>query len=118
MFYEFENKIQNPYFEEVLDVNPQEVLENAASLYLVDVREEEEFYGELGHVATSKLVRLSTLPENLKSFPKDKTIVFICRSGARSSQASAYAQQEGFTSVYNMRGGMILWNQLALPIEN
>ena len=118
MFYEFENKLQNPYFEEVLDVNPQEVLENSAQLYLVDVREEEEFLGELGHVATSKLVNLSSLPENIKTFPRDQTIVFICRSGARSAQATSFALQEGFTSVFNMRGGMVLWNHLALPIEN
>ncbi len=117
MFYEFKNQLPNPNFEGVTDVNPQEVNENASNLFLVDVREEHEYTGELGHASGAKLVVLSTIPEQLNTLPRDKTVVFICRSGGRSAQATAFAQQEGFTNVYNMLGGMMLWNQLALPIE-
>lgn len=116
MTYEFKSKTKNPRFEGVFDVSPQEVLENAAQLNLIDVREVSEYNAELGHVAGTKLVVLSTLPQNLDSLKKDKPTVFICRSGGRSAQASAFAQQQGF-EVYNMAGGMILWNQLQLPIE-
>jgi hydroxyacylglutathione hydrolase len=117
MSYEFKNKQTNPYFPEVTDVGPQEVIENAAALELIDVREESEFVGELGHIHGAKLVILSTIPEKIKSLPKDKTIVFVCRSGGRSAQAASFAHKEGFTDVYNMQGGMILWNQLNLPTE-
>ena len=118
MSYEFKNKSVNPHFADVTDVPPQEVLEASTQLKLIDVREVAEYTGELGHVAGSELIVLSTLPEKIKDLPKDKTIVFICRSGGRSAQASAYAQQQGFQSVHNMLGGMLLWNQLQLPIEN
>lgn len=118
MSYEFKSKQQNPYFEEVTDVSPQEVSEQAAALHLIDVREESEFVGELGHIALAKLVVLSTIPEKVKSLPTDKPIVFVCRSGGRSAQAAAYAHQEGLKNVYNMQGGMILWNQLQLPVES
>ena len=117
MSYEFKNKQTNPYFPEVTDVEPLEVKENASSLELIDVREESEFVGELGHIAGAKLVVLSSIPEKVKSLPKDKTIVFVCRSGGRSAQAASFARNEGFTDVYNMQGGMLLWNKLNLPTE-
>ena len=117
MFYQFKEQMPNPNFEGVTDVTPQEVNANTAQLFLVDVREEHEYTGELGHAAQTKLIILSTIPEKLATLPRDKTIVFLCRSGGRSAQATAFAQQEGFTNVYNMRGGMLLWNQLSLPVE-
>lgn len=98
-------------------MTPQEVLEAAKNLTLVDVRETTEYTGHLGHILNTKLIVLSTLSENLKSIPKDKTIVFICRSGSRSANAATVAKNAGFTNVYNMAGGMLLWNELKLPIE-
>ena len=115
MTYDFKNKTTNPHFNDIQDVSPQEVLENSTSLRLIDVREEFEYTGELGHAEKTELIVLSTLPENIKKIPQDKTIVFICKSGGRSAQAAAYAKQQGFTDVYNMQGGMLFWNQLQLP---
>lgn len=117
MAYTFKNKTSNPKFPEVFDVSPQEVLDNAKNLTLIDVREVSEYSGELGHAPGSKLIVLSTIPQNLKSIPTDKPIVFICRSGGRSAQAASFAKDNGTTDVYNMQGGMILWNQLQLPTE-
>lgn len=117
MPYDFQNKQTNPYFPEITDVQPLEVKENAASLELVDVREESEFNGELGHISGAKLIVLSTIPEAVKTLPTDKTIVFVCRSGGRSAQAAAFARNAGYTDIYNMQGGMLLWNQLNLPTE-
>lgn len=117
MSYQFKTKAPNPYFSDVSDVSPQEVFDHAAQLRLIDVRETSEYTDELGHAAQSELIVLGTLPDKLKSISQDKPIVFICRSGGRSAKAAAYAQQQGFTEVYNMQGGMMLWNQMALPVE-
>lgn len=117
MQIELKTKQPNPHFGNVDDIAPNEVLEKSKDLFLVDVREPSEYTGELGHVEGSQLIVLSTLPENLAQVPKDKTVVFICRSGGRSAQATAYAKSQGFTTVYNMLGGMMLWNQLQLPTE-
>lgn len=117
MSYEFKNKTNNTGFAGVVDVTPQEVLENAAQLKLVDVREPDEYTGELGHAPQAELMVLSTVPEKLETLPQDKPIVFICKAGGRSAQAAAYARQQGFTNVYNMTGGMLLWNRLQLPTE-
>ncbi len=117
MSYNFKNKSPNPHFPNVSDVAPQEILENAQELTLVDVRENSEYTGELGHIAGTQLVILSTLPQNLAALPKEKPIVFVCRSGGRSAQAAAFAKQQGVDNVFNMMGGMLLWNQLQLPTE-
>jgi hydroxyacylglutathione hydrolase len=117
MFYEFKNKRPNPGIPDVTDVTPEEVYEQRSNLYLVDVREDSEYTGELGHAPGTRHVKLATIPENLATFPNDKSIVFICRSGGRSAQASMFALQEGLTHVYNMQGGMLLWNDLDLPKE-
>ncbi len=117
MSYVFKNKQANPHFPDVFDVTPQEVLENSKSLTLIDVREVPEFTGELGHVAGSQLVVLSSIPEKLKTLPTEKSVVFICRSGGRSSQAASFAKANGLSEVFNMQGGMLLWNKLQLPTE-
>lgn len=86
---------------------------------LIDVRRRDEYQGELGHIKSSKLYTLGQdLEVYLMKAPKDKPVLFICRSGARSAQATLMASELGFKDVYNMEGGMILWNQLKLPVEN
>ena len=117
MPHDFKTKTTNSHFPDLQDVTPQEVHEFSSQLILIDVRETYEYTGELGHVANSKLVVLSTLSENINSIAKDKTVVFICKSGGRSSQAAAYAKAHGFSDIYNMTGGMMLWNTLQLPTE-
>ena len=116
MNYEMKTKTPNPNFETINDIEPTEVYENASKLTLIDVRENDEFNGELGHIQTASLVVLSTLPEKLKTIPADKPVIFVCRSGARSAQACSYAHQHGLKNSFNMRGGMLLWNRLQFPI--
>ena len=119
----FESLEENMHFQGVQDVSPTEVHDKIAqmgeALRIIDVRQPEEFVGELGHVPNSELMVLNYLPELLaEETDKTQHIVFVCRSGGRSAQATAYAHAQGFTSVYNMKGGMIFWNDLRLPTED
>ncbi|MDG0815238.1 rhodanese-like domain-containing protein [Bdellovibrio svalbardensis] len=114
---EFETKTENPNYEGVFDIAPAELQQKMNQVKMIDVRQPDEFTGELGHVGGAELIVLDTLPSQIANLPKDQTIVFICRSGARSGNATAYALMNGFTNVYNMKGGMLLWNQLQLPVE-
>lgn len=113
----FESKTENPHFEGVYDVSPAELNEKLADVKLIDVRQPDEFVGELGHIPGAELIVLDTLPDHISDLPKEQTIVFICRSGARSARAAAFAAMNGISNVYNMQGGMIQWNQLQLPVE-
>lgn len=117
MEYQFKQKSANPNFDHVFDVTAEEVNSNAQNLTLIDVRQPEEYTGELGHVQNAQLIVLGEIPNQIKNIPTDKPIVFICRSGMRSAQASAYAQSLGIQNTYNMLGGMLQWNKLSLPIE-
>ena len=116
-FVQFKTKSENPYFEGVFDVAPAEVAELKSDIKVIDVRQPDEYVGELGHIPGAELIVLNTLPEQLQNIPKDQSVVFVCLAGGRSSKAAAFAMMNGFTDVYNMDGGMQLWNNLQLPIE-
>lgn len=106
----------NPNNPSVRDVEPKEVMEKSDQLLLIDVRTAEELVGELGKVKGITHIPLDQLGLKVSELPQNKTIVFICRSGNRSATAAAFAQDEGL-DVYNMAGGMLLWNELDLPVE-
>ncbi|MES2855232.1 MAG: rhodanese-like domain-containing protein [Bdellovibrionota bacterium] len=112
----FASQTENPNIPGVMDVSPDELAKIVAAVHVIDVRRPEEYTGELGHISGSKLIVLDSLPQNIDSLPKDEPIVFVCKSGGRSAQATAFASQNGFKHVVNMKGGMLLWNQLGFPI--
>ena len=113
----FESVNPNPNHDTVKDVKPEEVLTKKDDVVLVDVRRPDELTGELGHIPGVMHVVLDELPQRLDEIPKDQTVVFVCRSGGRSGQASAFALENGFQDVYNMQGGMIRWNELRFDTE-
>jgi rhodanese-related sulfurtransferase len=86
---------------------------------ILDVREEDEYRGELGHLHASRLIPLKTLSSKaaeLEPF-KNAEIVAVCRAGIRSSTAAAILTALGFEHVSNLKGGMLEWNEAGLPIE-
>lgn len=115
---EFESKKPNPDYGSVYDVVAEEVNKKRQDVQLIDVRQPDEYTGELSHIPGTTLIPLGTLPEKINELSKDKTIVFVCRSGARSAKAAAFAQSNGFEHVYNLKGGMIRWNELHLETES
>jgi len=116
-FVDFSSQETNPQIDIVYDVSPGEVNLKKEKIELIDVRQPSEYDGELGHIAGSKLIPLDTLMDHVNDLPKDKTIVFICRSGARSTNAAVIAKDNGLDSVFNMKGGMLLWNEMGLSVE-
>jgi rhodanese-related sulfurtransferase len=114
---EFETVEDNIHYDGVKDINVLEVSKKLSELFLVDVRQPEEFTGDLGHIPGAQLIVLDTLEDNFDKIPKDKTVVFVCRSGGRSAKASALALSKGYSKIYNLKGGMILWNEMHLKTE-
>jgi rhodanese-related sulfurtransferase len=49
--------------------------------------------------------------------PRDKPVVAVCHSGMRSGQATVILRSEGLDRVANLRGGMLLWREMELPVE-
>lgn len=85
---------------------------------LIDVRMRDEYTSELGHIKGAILKTLGPdLVSYLDSLDKNEPIIFICRSGGRSGQATQYCLQSGFKNVINLAGGMMGWNMCGFPIE-
>jgi len=99
------------------EVSVFQVNEAKQNVLLLDVRRPDEFNAEYGHIEGAKLVTLGAeLTEYLARGDKSNEIVFVCRSGGRSGQATSQALQLGYSKVANMVGGMITWNLQKLPI--
>jgi len=78
----------------------------AGGVQVIDVREAYEY--AMGHIEEAELISLNTIPNNMDKISKDKKIILVCASGARSTSASNYLAQQGY-EVYNMVGGMMGW---------
>ncbi len=102
----------------VPEVSVQKVHEAAGKVRLIDVRTPAEFNNELGHIAGAELIPLGPdLAKFLAEGNRDQEIIFVCRSGGRSGQATAESVRLGYKQTANMVGGMIQWNELRLPVE-
>lgn len=69
----------------------------AANYYIVDLRAAEDY--AKGFVKGAVSVPLATLPEAMKFFPKDKTIVLYCYSGQTAGMSLVPLKAEGFKLV-------------------
>ncbi|WP_205503405.1 rhodanese-like domain-containing protein [Rufibacter psychrotolerans] len=86
-------------------------LANNETPIILDVREPWEH--EEQNIAGARLIPLGSLPERLHELDefKDQEILVHCRSGKRSATAQAILQQNGFTNVRNVLGGMLAYNE-------
>ncbi len=88
-------------------------------LRLIDVRRPDEFNGELSHIAGAELVTLGPdLTQFLEKGNRSEEIVFVCRSGGRSGNATNESISLGYRFTANMVGGMIQWNNKKLPTSH
>lgn len=78
----------------------------AAGGLLLDVREPEEW--DAGHAPDATWIPLGQLAQRLHELPRDRRIVAVCRSGARSERATQALVQRGYDAV-NLAGGMQAW---------
>ena len=77
----------------------------------LDVRTIEEYNDyHIPEFSNLDFYQFSVNESMLDYLDKDQTIVLICRSGNRSSQAADLLEGLGFTKVYNVTGGMNTWN--------
>ena len=86
---------------------------------LLDVREPQEFVGPLGHVPGAVLIPLGELRTRLAEIEnyKNKQVIAICRSGARSAEATEILLNAGFENVLNMTGGTLAWKEKGFAVE-
>lgn len=90
---------------------------NHRDALVLDVREDKEFSG--GHIPNAKHIPLGQLHARTRELEKyrSRPIVVSCRSGSRSARACGLLGKEGFGEVYNLKGGMLVWEQANMPLE-
>lgn len=81
---------------------------------MVDVRRKDEFVE--GHAPGAINVAHTRLSASLERLPRGTPLLVACRSGGRSSRASAYLQRKGFR-VTNLVGGMLAWEKAGNATE-
>ena len=79
------------------------LLQSDPNLLLVDVRTPEELAGPLGRIPQSRNVPMQELEKNPEQFPRDKTLVLICRSGHRTLRAAGTSGRPRLRSLYSGR---------------
>lgn len=82
--------------------------------FIVDVREPSEY--RTGYIPEAKLLPLGELEARMDELPKDRQILCVCASGARSAMAAHRLAKAGFDAL-NLRGGMMSWSQHRYPIK-
>jgi adenylyltransferase/sulfurtransferase len=75
---------------------------------LIDVREPHEFAA--GHLPGAHNMPLSSFTEHLSQLPTGE-MVFMCRGGGRSLQASQMASKTAAQRVRNLDGGLLAWQR-------
>lgn len=81
-------------------------------LSVIDVRAEDEYRGDLGHIPDSTNIPLAELPNRLVELAalKNKALVLVCRTDKRSVKAAALLSAAGFPRLEVLRGGMEKWH--------
>lgn len=99
------------------DLPPEGAVRFGAQLRVIDVRQPEEYVGELGHLEGAELVPLATVGAAALGWDRSQPLLMVCRSGGRSGAAAATLARMGFLHVYNLIGGMLVWNANQLPVK-
>jgi len=101
------------------EVSTQEaiLLINHNDALVLDVREDKEVAA--GRIPNAKHIPLGQLGSRVQELTKykDKPIVVNCRSGMRSAGACRMLAKDGFSQVYNLKGGIIAWEKDNMPVE-
>jgi glyoxylase-like metal-dependent hydrolase (beta-lactamase superfamily II)/rhodanese-related sulfurtransferase len=104
-------------FGGIWEIQPSTLEEVANGVQIVDVREVSEFTDALGHIPGARLLPLAELPQRCAELDRQRPVVTVCRSGARSAQATVLLQKAGFSDVANLAGGMLRWRAEGQRVE-
>ncbi|MCH9638142.1 MAG: rhodanese-like domain-containing protein [Betaproteobacteria bacterium] len=106
--------LELPYHGALLPAEAYKLMQKAPDAQIVDIRSNAEL-DWVGRIPGAIEIELRTYPgmqpnsnflDQLSDrVDKSATVLFICRSGARSNHAAAVATQSGFTDCYNVLEG-------------
>ena len=86
----------------------------AAGAELIDVRRDYEFAA--GRIEGARHIEMNELAGEAESIPKDRPVLFYCRTGSRSSLAAAAFSQAGWDA-HDLEGGLEAWVESGNGLE-
>lgn len=91
----------------------KQLIDGKADICVLDVRTAREY--KSGHIKKSLNIDVFSSDFVNQCGSKlnfDDEIVLCCRSGQRSSNAARKLEKAGFTSLHNLKGGMMAWSRV------
>ena len=86
----------------------KDMMDHNVEFQLIDVREPFEY--EVSNL-NGVNIPLSGVVIESEKISKDIPVILQCRSGKRSAQAVMLLEQEGFTNLANLQGGILAWKE-------
>jgi len=91
----------------------KEKIDNNEDFQLVDVRETFEY--ETSNI-NGENIPLGGILIEADKISRDKPVIMQCRSGKRSAAAVMQLEQQfGLTNLYNLKGGILAWQEAFDP---
>jgi rhodanese-related sulfurtransferase len=114
--------VSNPCAVAHTDVTAEQVrdlIDSTNDLTVVDVREPYEYCGAIGHIpgALNYPWNSGVLEARYEELPTDGPVLVVCQSGGRSNAAANFLDSKGFSTVYDMLGGMSAWQWETAPCK-
>jgi rhodanese-related sulfurtransferase len=91
-------------------------LMNREDALVIDVREAHEY--TVGHLPGARNIPLKDIKTRAGDLEasKDKPLILVCASGARSEQACVQLRKLGFSRLNHLDGGINAWERAGLPV--
>ena len=90
-------------------------LDKGEDFQLIDVREDFEYEtSNIGGVS----IPLGGILIEADKIDQDKPVIVMCRSGKRSMAAIMQLEQQGYTNLSNLKGGILAWQAEIDPTIN
>ncbi|URC12997.1 thioredoxin domain-containing protein [Flavobacterium sp. B183] len=104
------NEKKSGIIEEITPKDFAEKIKTTENAQILDVRTPEEF--ESNHIDNAVNVNWNgdDFEAKVAAYDKSKPVFVYCLSGGRSKKAAAKLNELGFTTIYELEGGIMKWN--------
>jgi rhodanese-related sulfurtransferase len=92
-------------------------LMNQGSTLVLDVGDEKDYLA--GHLPRARHIPARDLGGRIEEIAryKEKAVIVSARANAHAAAAVRALKRAGFTTVYQLKGGIAAWQQASLPVE-
>lgn len=101
----------------VIDVATFEKAIATPGVQLVDVRTDREW--ESGHIKGAEHFEMNnpTWQAQIATLDKSKPVYVYCAKGGRSARSAKQLEKAGFTTIYDLKGGITSWKAAGKSVE-